>query len=125
MYLLKKKDMAKKNKEFQLTISGWNYETCHDVDKVSLITKEELEILTPLFIEIKNCTDSYNWSASDSLYQNKYGGWMAHLNALWKKYNMKNIDLEKLVLRLFPLRGYVDKITKIEIAEIKLKEKFL
>lgn len=117
--------MAKKNKEFQLTISGWNYETTHDVDKVSLITKEELEILTPLFIEISNYTDSYNWSASDSIHQDEYGGWIAHLDALWKMYKMKNIELEKLVLKLFPLRGYIDKITKIEIAEIKLKEKFL
>lgn len=48
-----------------------------------------------------------------------------HLDALYKMYNMRNIELEKLVLKTFPNSGYVDKITKIEVAEIKIKEKFL
>ena len=116
--------MAKK-KDFQLIISGYIYSTCEEQDKISYITRKDLEILRPIFEAIKSNTDYYNWKATDSIYKENSDRWISHLDALYKMYNMRNIELEKLVLKTFPNSGYVDKITKIEVAEIKIKEKFL
>lgn len=119
------KTMAKTSKKYQLTVSGYLYNECQTIDKVSIITKDEFEILRPLFEMISSNTDEYNWESTDSLYSEQFGAWFCHLDALYKKYNLKDVEIEKLVLRTFPKRGYVDKITAIEMAEIKIIEKFI
>ena len=115
--------MAKKtsNKKFQLVVTGYLYETGSTPSKVTMITAEELEKLSPLFEEISSNTEDYNWSANDSIFQNEYGGWIAHLDALYQIYRQfkGNDDFECLVIKTFPKNARVDKIIGIEVNEIK------
>ena len=115
--------MAKKtsNKKYQLVITGYLYDTGLTPSKVTMITKEELEDLTPLFEAISLNEDDYNWSATDSVFKNEFGGWIAHLDALYQIYSQfkGNDDFERLVIKTFPKSGRVDKIIGIEINEIK------
>lgn len=123
--------MARKsNKKYQLVISGLSYER-NDLEKVSFVTKEELEILRPLFEDIKlqKGSLSWNWSSSDYFYIDVYGNYDDHLvvnNAFRDLYPQYYHDfkLQKLVMNTFPNRGYVDDISKITINEIKELEVF-
>lgn len=123
--------MARKsNKKFQLVISGVSYDA-NEIEKITLVTKDELEILRPLFEDIKEVskTNTWNWSSLYYLYQlpnGNYDNFLVINNAfrdLYPKY-YHNLNLQKLVMNTFPNNGYVDGITKVTINEIKEIETF-
>ena len=93
-----------------------------DIDKTYILFINERLLIK----HVENEKDEEYYSIdSIRIYKENSDRWISHLDALYKMYNMRNIELEKLVLKTFPNSGYVDKITKIEVAEIKIKEKFL
>lgn len=122
--------MARLNKKFQLVVTGTQYSD-GDVEKMTLITKEELETLRPLFKDIKEASkqNTWNWSSSDDFYQypaGDYDNFLVINNAFRDLYNKyyHNFNIQKLVMKTFPRRGYVDGIVKVTINEIKEVESF-